>query len=69
MRSQEPGLIQEGARTALSARYIGEMIETRGQGCPRSFREKHESARLGRLGGAAEIRLYGWRKIWHLGAR
>src|SRR5207248_3910907 len=37
-------LIQEGARTALSARYFGEMIETRGHGCPRSFREILESA-------------------------
>ena len=29
----------QGARTALSARYFGEMIEPRGHGCPRSVRE------------------------------
>src|SRR5205809_84959 len=28
-----PRLIREGARTALSARYCGEMIEPRGHGC------------------------------------
>ena len=38
-----PRLIQ-GARTALSARYFGEMIEPRGHGCPRSVRESLESA-------------------------
>src|SRR5437773_3017681 len=38
--------IQEGARTALSARYFGEMIETRGHGCPRSVHEIIESAVL-----------------------
>ena len=38
-----PGLIQEGARTALSARYFGEIIEIRGHGCPRSVRKILES--------------------------
>jgi len=39
---------KKGARTALSARYFGEMIEPRGHGCPRSVRDILEPAVQGR---------------------
>src|SRR5437879_1469247 len=38
------GGFKEGARTALSACWSAPFSETRGQGCPRSFRALLESA-------------------------
>src|SRR5438477_12986636 len=43
--------IQKVARTALSACWSAPFSETRGQGCPRSFRALHESAVGGGAGG------------------
>src|SRR5205823_3780862 len=56
-------LIQEGARTALSARCFGEMIELRGHGCQRSVREILESAvglGMGRRGLRSASQRRGW---------
>src|SRR5438477_6316899 len=49
--------IQEGARTALSACWSAPFSETRGQGCPRSFRALLESAVGSRRREEAELDL------------